>query len=434
MYKIISISNKFHDIEVTSFPSNVSLTDFDIVIVDPTDIASSFPKTEPDSNNKRYILHQDAHVLSELIQRRNSEFFALLNKGRMIVSFLDPLFEVRLNSSSLKNVQINNYSWLPDEGKRRFVNRLISGSGTGLKLDEKNHLFASYFFAFQKDLNFTAYVDISTASFDLGDAFISNSADLVVGFSCKISNGIVVFLPRFSFNEENNKKFVGVLLQIAKKYFGSEAKSLPPDWTDNFTLPGIDVLDKKIRETEKTISEVELQKSEIEKERNDINEYKFLLYEQGHILERKVVDTLRLIGFKAETVPGKNTDFDVILESEEGRAIAEVEGKNDDAIHKDKIDQLISAINQDAEQRDSFAKGVLVGNHYRLRSLDQREEPFTKTVVNLAKQYHYALITTIDLYNAAVYFLQHPEDEDCKKACRKAIFESDGNVVKFPIP
>ena len=126
--------------------------------------------------------------------------------------------------------------------------------------------------------------------------------------------------------------------------------------------------------------------------------------------------------------------FDVILESEEGRAIAEVEGKDDSAIHKDKIDQLLSAINQDGENRETFAKGILVGNHYRNKVLDEREEPFTKTVVNLAKQYHYALVTTVDLYKATVYFLQHPEDEDCKKACRVAIFEADGSIVKFPIP
>jgi hypothetical protein len=227
---------------------------------------------------------------------------------------------------------------------------------------------------------------------------------------------------------------VGVLLQIAKKYFGSDVKTPPPDWTNAFKVPGITVLDEKIREIEKKIIELEMGKAEIEKEYSGLNDYKFLLYEQGHTLERKVLDTLRLMGFKADTVPGENTDFDVILESEEGRAIAEVEGKDDSAIHKDKIDQLLSAINQDGEQRGFFAKGVLVGNHFRYKKLEEREEPFTKTVINLAKQYHYALVTTVDLYKATVYFLQHPEDEDCKKACRKAIFEADGSVVQFPIP
>jgi hypothetical protein len=190
-------------------------------------------------------------------------------------------------------VRVNNYSWLPDDEKRRFTNRLIEGTGAGVKLVEKNHLFAPYFLAFQKDLIFQAYIDIPVPSFDLGDAFISNSADLVVGFSLKISKGNVVFLPGFKFTDENNRKFIGVLLSIAKKYFGSEVKSPPPDWTSTFTVPGMDVLDEKIIEIEKKISEFETRKSEIEKERSNLNDYKSLLYEQGHVLEIKVWLMLR---------------------------------------------------------------------------------------------------------------------------------------------
>lgn len=303
-----------------------------------------------------------------------------------------------------------------------------------MHLVENNHLFSSYYLAFQKELTFSACVDITPDSFKYGEAFIQNSANRVVGFSAKISNGILVFLPQFNFSDENDKKFVGILLQIAKKHFGTEVKSLPPDWTGTFVIPGVDLLAEKIRGVERKILEFESQKSEIEIKRDNLDDYKSLLYEQGRPLERKVLDTLRLMGFKADTVPGPNTDFDVILESEEGRAIAEVEGKDDNAIHKDKTDQLISAINQDVEQRDVFAKGVFIGNHYRLKPLEQREGPFTKTVINLAKQYRYALITTADLYLVVGYLLQHPEDEVTKKACRSVIFGANGELVKFPLP
>lgn len=435
MLKILSIENKFPDIKSAGFSGNISLTDFDIVIVDPSHVAASFPESKVDGNNNRYIAGQHAHILLETIHRRRSEFSALLNKGRMVVTFLDALFDVRLISQGFSNaVQINNYSWLPDDNKKRFINRLVNGTGAGLKLVQKDHLFSSYFYAFQKELTFNAYVDTPSSFFDLGEVFIANSTDLAAGFSLRISNGLVVFLPRFKINEENNKKFLGILVSVAKKYFGSETITPPPNWVNAFEVPGIVNLNEKISEVDKEILELELQKKNIEKQRSDLNDYKFLLYEQGHALERKVLDSLRLMGFKAETVLGENTDFDVILESEEGRAIAEIEGKDDNAIHKDKIDQLLSAINQDGEQRDSFAKGILVGNHYRHKALDERDDPFTKTVMNLAKQYHYALIATIDLYNVAVYFLQHPEDEECKKTCRKAIFEADGSLVKFPIP
>jgi hypothetical protein len=369
------------------------------------------------------------------VERRQSEFSALLNKGRLVISFLDPLFEVRLSSHEIRSSPpINNYSWLPDEDKRRFTNRLINGSGTGMKLVQKDHLFSSYFSAYQKDLNFTAYIDILFSTFDLGEVFITNSTDLTVGFSLKISNGLVVFIPRFTFNEDNNRKFIGVLLQIAKKYFGSEIKIPPPDWVNAFTVPGAELLDEEIHEIEIKISELDLQKTEILIRRDDLNNFNFLLYEQGDTLQRKVVEALRLIGFKAETVPGENTDFDVIMEGKEGRAIAEIEGKDDSSIHKEKIDQLLSAINQDVERGGAFAKGILIGNPYRLKAIEQRGEPFTDTVMRLAKQYHYALLTTVELYNATVYVLENPTDEKFKEICRRSILDSDGEIVKFPIP
>lgn len=435
MYRIVSIENEFPDIETTDFSGDVSLTDFDIVIVDPTHVVSSFPKSEIDSNNKRYIGGQNAHSVLDVIERRRSEILALLNKGRLIVTFLDPLFDARLISQGFNSpIQISNYSWLPDDNRKRFVNRLIKGTGTGLKLVQKDHLFSPYFSAFQKDLSFDAYVDIQVSSFDLGDVFISNSTDLALGFSFNISNGIVVFLPRFKFSDENNRKFIGVLLQIAKKYFGADAKTPPPDWINSFKIPGTDALQERINEMQFKITDLEEQKSDIVGKINELDEFKFLLYEQGHGLEMKTIDALRLMGFRAETVIGENTDFDVVLEAEEGRAIAEIEGKDDSSIHKGKIDQLLSAVNQDAEKTGVFAKGILIGNHFRLKPIEERGKPFTETVLRLAKQYHYALLTTSELYNAVVFVLQHPTDEEFKKKCRKYILDSDGETVKFPIP
>lgn len=436
MLKIISLATKYNDIESTGVFSDLSLTDYDVVIIDPNDFTHSFPVSDLDSNNKRYIKGQSAHVLLEKMNRRSNEIKVLLDKGRLIIVFLDALFNVRLISLGLGNkaFPINNYSWIPDESKRRFTQRLITGTGTSLKLTRKDHMFSPYFYAFQKELSFHAYLDMPVDDFDLGDVFIANSTDLAVGFTMRVSNGVIAFLPRFKATEENNNKFIGILLGIAKKHFGSETPTNPPDWTESIKIPGVQVLTKGVSDVEAKIQELYAKKQKIEKQINGLNDYKFLLYEQGHALERKVVDSLRLLGFKAETVSGENTDFDVIIESEEGRGIVEVEGKDNSSIHKNKIDQLLSAINQDAEQRDAFAKGILVGNHYRLKPVNERGEPFTETVIKLAKQYHYALITTVELFKASIYFLENPEDETIKKACRMAIFETDGEVVQFPLP
>jgi len=314
------------------------------------------------------------------------------------------------------------------------VDRLTDGKGFGLTLVDKKHPFSTYYHAFKEALNFTAYVDILTSDFNIGEAFLSNLVNQVVGFSHEISRGSVVFLPDYISNPENDKKFVGVILDIVTKILGTHIKSVPPEWVNNFTVPGLEELNAKISSLQGKISNLELLKTEVEAQRDSLDDYKFLLYEQGHALQNKVVEALRLMGFNGETIQDENTDYDVVLDSEEGRAIAEVEGKDDDAIHKGKIDQLLSAINQDAGKSGSFAKGVLIGNHCRLITLSERKEPFTQTVYNLAKQYHYALMMTSELYNAVIYVLAHPNDEKYKKACREAIFKAEGVLVTFPPP
>lgn len=434
MYKVLSISKEYPEFEHAVFNSDVSFTDYDIVVIDPRSVEESFPKAEVAEDNKHYIRGRNAHELKEIMQRRQSEILALLNNGKMVISFLTPIYKVRLRSDSIKSgTTLHNYSWLPEESSS-FVNNLIEGKGSGITLVAKEHPFSAYFHAFKNALTFTAYVNISVQAFDKGEAILSNLASRVVSFSQKISNGAIVFLPDYLFNPENDKKFVGVILDIVTKILGTHAKSVRPEWVRNFTVPGLEELNAKITGIQEQISTFESQKSNIEAQRDNLDDYKFLLYEQGHALQNKVVEALRLMGFNAETIQGENTDYDVVLDSEEGRAIAEVEGKDDDAIHKGKIDQLLSAINQDAGKSGSFAKGVMIGNHYRLITLAERKEPFTQTVSNLAKQYRYALMTTSELYNAAIYLLAHPDDEKYKKACREAIFKAEGVLVTFPPP
>ena len=367
-----------------------------------------------------------------LMHRRQEEIFALLNTGKIIISFLVPRFESKFALSNNKSTILNNYSWLPNNFDSHFIGRITSANGAGLKLISKNNLFTNYYHAFKGDLSFAAYINIDSSGFESGDVLITNFTNQVAGFSAKLLNGLIVFLPIYASSTENDTKFEGVILGILKKYFGENIKTTPPDWVSEYVIPGVDKLDYKIIEVATQIKDLESQKLEIEESRNSLDGFKELLYEQGHILQDKVVEALRLMGFKAETVITENTDYDVVMEAKEGRAIAEVEGKDDNAIHKEKIDQLLSAINQDVDEKRAFAKGVMVGNHYRKKKPDEREDAFTETSKNLALKYQFALITTVELYNAVIYLLEHPDDEEYKTICREAIFQSIGTIVQFP--
>jgi hypothetical protein len=429
-YRLISVGIWYPEIEYTDFNSDVSLTDYDVVIINPLSVLEMMGvKLEYD--NIYNVVGTDARLVLSTIQRRKSEFSAILKSGKIVITFTTPPFILNYRYSG-HGGHFNTYSWISDFLPSSAFYNLQKGTGRGLKLIDKLNLFSNYYFAFKGDLIFNAYIDEVSAEYTYGDVFISNSVDQVVGFSISLLGGVIAFLPEYEKNSQADEKFVGVISHIAKNYFGAYIRSERPPWTNEYTVPGIEELDKEIEKVQTQISDLEEHKSNLIDSRTSLDDFKALLYEKGDILKDKVVETLCLLGFNAETVVTENTDFDVVFESSEGRAIAEVEGKDNDAIQKEKIDQLISAISQDFETSNNFAKGVLFGNPYRLKKPDERDSPFTETVIRLSQKFDYALITTAELYNVAIYLLENPKDEEYKRACREAILSSAGFLSEFP--
>ncbi len=193
MYKIASLNNYYPGVESISFDSEISLTDFDIVIIDPSDVSRSLPKNTPSSDNRIYVNGRDSHLVNDLMNRRRSEFSALVNNGKLIITFLTPLSTIIVSSPSLEKKVIDNYSWIPSANLKTFTHQIINGLGTGSQSIDDKHLFAPYYFAFQKNLVFGAYLDVTPDKFRYGEAFILNSANQVLGFSAKVSNGMIVF-------------------------------------------------------------------------------------------------------------------------------------------------------------------------------------------------------------------------------------------------
>ncbi len=82
----------------------------------------------------------------------------------------------------------------------------------------------------------------------------------------------------------------------------------------------------------------------------------------GKILENIVLRSLRLMGFEANRFQEGDFEHDVVLEAEEGRAIAEIEGKDNDSIHIDKLDQLSRVVDEDFNLNGKYREGILIGN------------------------------------------------------------------------
>ncbi len=167
----------------------------------------------------------------------------------------------------------------------------------------------------------------------------------------------------------------------------------------------------------------------------ELLEYSHLLYETGKPLERAIEKSLKLLGYSVETLQIRDLEIDHVIVGPSGyRMIGESEGKDNNPIDISKFRQLESNIGEDFEREEvkEPAKGVLFGNGFRLSSPSERSEQFTQKSLTNARRLGSALVRTCDLYAVAVYLLDYPDNEAFREACREALENTVGGIVKFP--
>jgi hypothetical protein len=160
-----------------------------------------------------------------------------------------------------------------------------------------------------------------------------------------------------------------------------------------------------------------------------------LLYEKGPLLEVAVREALKILGFHTETFKSGEHEFDAVFESEEGRFIGEIEGRDQKGIAIEKLSQLERNIQEDyaREEVQAYAKGVLFGNAERILPRSKRHSFFTEKVLSGARRSKISLICTPDLFDVVKY-LKNTDDPDFARECREAIAACDGGIVTFPKP
>nr|QNO55456.1 hypothetical protein DEIOECNE_00006 [Methanosarcinales archaeon ANME-1 ERB7] len=179
--------------------------------------------------------------------------------------------------------------------------------------------------------------------------------------------------------------------------YGIHIKSKAPTWTNDFNVPGEEAIGREIKqlEEEKIKTEEIIRSKEAEKE--EITRYKELLFEDGDELRDTVWDTLEQIGFKVNRHDEYKEDGS-IQEGEEV-AVLEIKGR-EKSLKTEDIRQLDDWIGDYAQREGKEPIGILIGNHYRLKKLESRDEPFPPDVLRYVKanSRKLSLITTLQLF------------------------------------
>jgi hypothetical protein len=435
MINIVTVDYYLDDKKIVNIGINgyETLLDADVVIFDPSMVERLWEnEVKYNGANVGLIYSPLSDQIRQVFNSRKNEVETLLENGKIIISILHPIsgFKGEIGDKGKFDV-ITNYDYLPLP-QDYFLERLKSGSSNqnnSLKHHPKGKtIFSQFFYAFRDEIEYSAYFDFDAS--ENSEYFILNKANRPIATFQKYSNGLIILLPPLNYNKDD-KKFIGVIRQCAERFLFERHRTPPPTWTNLFILNGETEFEEKLDSLINEIDTLQEEKNNLEKEKLEISQYKDLLFEQGIELEHLVLKSFSLFGFNAENRKQDDLEHDVVFESEEGRGIAEIEGKDNDAIHISKLDQLNRAVDEDFELTETYPQGLLIGNHYRLTNPKDRKEAFTEKVHIVATKKSFGLLTTLEIYKAVDYLLQNPNDESFKKKCREKILTISGTEIKL---
>lgn len=179
--------------------------------------------------------------------------------------------------------------------------------------------------------------------------------------------------------------------------YGIHIKSKAPTWTNDFKVPGEEAVGREIKQLEedKIKTEEIIRSKEAEKE--EITRYKELLFEDGDELRDIVWATLEQMGFTVNRHDEHKEDGSI----QEGKEVAVLEIKGSGkSLKTEDIRQLDDWITDYTLREGKEPIGIFIGNHYRLKKRENRNDPFPPDVLRYVKanSRKLSLITTFQLF------------------------------------
>jgi hypothetical protein len=453
---VIGVGLPHEEVEFKSLLSQISLLDYDISVFNP-DIRSFYDYPLHYYLGKPSLNDTNSFKLKEQLSHWRREILEAIKAGKTVFLLLDELQEVYVQtgeksySGTGRNRQAtiivdlySNYTLVPAK-----IN-VVNSKGTSMKLHGMDNLLSTYWAELSAVSEFRVFV----SGDEVKPLVVTKTGNQTVGAYIKYKDapGTLVLLPYIDFQREDfigtrrgkkywtekatqiGKQFISAIIGVDKLLREGGEFTPAPDWVtqEKFVLPKERQIRNKLLTLETKIEAIQKEKESLEQILAAETELKGLLYEKGKTLESSILKSLKLMGFKASRYRDSDSEFDVVFESEEGRLIGEAEGKDNKAVNIDKFRQLETNINEDftRDEVKNMAKGVLIGNAYRLLPPEERSDFFTEKCIIAAKRINAALIRTIDLFYVSRY-LSAKADNVFAKRCRKAILDTVG-VVVFP--
>jgi hypothetical protein len=442
------------DFEYVPFDSDQSLLDADIVLYEV-----GFGKHYAIEYYQGIPLfgHSDSVRIAQNLQHWRSELAAATNAGKLVIVFLaKPLSyfrytgEQQYSGTGRSRVATNIVTRVGSYDAVPSITSVEAKSGREVRLTKEGAYITPYWGEFAEYSPYEAFIEGKFTHALL----TTKTGSKIVGAAIQ-GKGSLLFLPPLRYDEEKftkydskkketywtaeatrfGKRLATTLFALSDTLLSGRLTTPPPPWVLDSAFSTLEegALHGMIAEVSGRINQLQQQRTELAQRLDEAGSIRALLYEHGKPLERAVCDALTVLGFSAVPFVESDSEFDVVFKSPEGRCVGEVEGKDNKAVNIDKFSQLERNLQEDfaREGVTEYAKGVLFGNAERLKPLAERGEAFTAKCITAAKRVHAALVRTSDLFDP-VRYLRNKQDPDYAKACRQAIYSTEGDIVVFP--
>lgn len=432
------------DCDRSSFKSDVSAFDFDVVIWDPEATFRAYtwhPYVETYQGLPCLSDDQSVRIKAD-IERRRSELADFLKAGRTVVVIVRPPQECyvatgdvtysgtgRNQTRSRTVTKIDIWSSVPVGNLA-----LTRASGNRIKIEGEGALST----LLRKHRKLLQYDAVMTSTPGVKFASVEGTDRIVGSYMKTKGGGLLVMLPAFDLVKDIDEKDDAVtwkeeatqvqadLLEAVKKMTGS-AESSRPAWSEKYATKEQNELRNSVVKQQQRIETARAKLTVLQRKKEEAEEKDQLFLGTGRALEIQVKEVLEMLGGSVSEPELGRDDWKV--EFAERRAVVEVKGVAKSAAEKNAA-QLEKWVAGEMEETGVAPKGILIVNTWRELELEKRTEAdFPSQMIPYSAGREHCLITGLQLF-----IIRAEVEADPSKAefWRQKILKTSGVLEDVP--
>ncbi len=419
-------------IENASFWDAPSFSDYDVVIINPSQISETWTKRikpEADGSLSTFCALDKGfgNFVNNFFSKRREETSLLLRvTGGILICILKEKGQKLYLSHGNESWSVDKYSWLPSIKlgyyNHNFNSSIFTRKGEHIKLEDKKSSFSQYISGLMDSLIYESI--ISGEILKIVNTFAVNKVGEVVGGEVPFGKGKIVFLPPLK--RIDPPKVSGILIDCIRKSLHWTEPLKKPPWITKYSLAKEKTVKSEIDSLKEREKEIKNLIDEQEKKMFRLEMVKSLLYEQGkHGLEPAVREAFRTLGFNVLEPEEYEEEYDLFIRDGDHIIIGEIEGSIKQ-VGVTKYRQLLDYADVRVTKGEKV-KGILIGNGFLETDPEKRNGQFTDEAIRGCESKRFCRITTCELFKAVKAVIENPEYRD---GIKQAIINCD-NEYKF---